>query len=95
MIQPMATPKPSAHAARPPAPVETPAKPVFILNSHNRCDACGARAYHRVTLDDAHQFEFCAHHGAQHRAKLEPKAAHWLDESAQLTIDASAHLTDV
>ncbi len=57
------------------------------LTALDRCDACGAQAYVRATLATGDLY-FCAHHGAEVRAKLEPIALEWHDESARLAEDA-------
>lgn len=38
------------------------------LTAADRCDRCGAQAYHRVTLPNADRSEllFCGHHGRAH-----------------------------
>lgn len=53
------------------------------LTAHDRCDACGAQAYVRVTLD-AGQLFFCAHHARKHSARLAQVATHIHDESERL-----------
>jgi len=53
------------------------------LNAADRCDACGAQAYIRVTLSTG-QLYFCAHHGNENKAKLEPISLSWHDESEKL-----------
>ena len=57
------------------------------LTAADRCDACGAQAYVRATLAAGDLF-FCAHHAAEVRAKLEPVALEWHDETARLIEDA-------
>lgn len=54
----------------------------LILDATDRCDACQARAYFRVTLPTFKQLFFCAHHGRQYEEKLKPTALDWVDESA-------------
>jgi hypothetical protein len=54
-----------------------------VLNAADRCDVCGAQAYIRVSLATG-ELLFCAHHGNANKAKLEPIAKGWLDESAKL-----------
>lgn len=61
--------------------IATPGTPE--LNALDRCDACGAQAYVRVTMPTG-QLYFCAHHAAKHKAKLEPKSTQWLDETYRL-----------
>jgi len=58
---------------------------VFILTAMDRCDHCGARAYHMVTMAETYsKLMFCHHHGQLHREKLEPLSVEWLDESAAI-----------
>jgi hypothetical protein len=53
------------------------------LTAADRCDACGAQAYIRVTLPTG-ELLFCAHHGKENKAKLETIAITWHDESDRL-----------
>lgn len=53
------------------------------LTAADRCDACGAQAYVRVKLATG-ELLFCAHHATENRAKLEPVALEWHDETAKL-----------
>ncbi|MEY3908337.1 MAG: hypothetical protein RLZZ90_244 [Actinomycetota bacterium] len=53
------------------------------LNANDRCDICGAQAYIRVTLSTG-ELIFCSHHGNEQRAKLEPIALSWHDETEKL-----------
>ena len=53
------------------------------LTAADRCDACGAQAYVRVTLATG-EVLFCAHHGNENKAKLEPIALAWQDETEKL-----------
>ena len=55
----------------------------FRLSPQDRCDACGAQAYVAVKLADG-ELLFCAHHAAEHKAKLAPIATEWHDETARL-----------
>lgn len=55
------------------------------LTGLDRCDSCGAQAYHRFTLHAGGVLMFCHHHGQQHAPKLAPAAAEWLDESYKLS----------
>ena len=57
----------------------------YLLSAADRCDSCGAQAYHRVTMPSGELY-FCAHHGNQHREKLAPVATAWLDESDRLLV---------
>ena len=54
-----------------------------MLTALDRCDACGAQAYIKVTLATG-DLLFCAHHGAKFKDKLFPDALAWHDESARL-----------
>jgi hypothetical protein len=54
-----------------------------MLNASDRCDVCGAQAYIRVSLA-AGELLFCAHHGNANKAKLEPIAKGWIDETDKL-----------
>lgn len=65
---------------KPPLPVD-PAKPVAVLTAADRCDQCGARAWHHVFMAGDVEWFFCHHHSKAHRAVLEPLALDWLDES--------------
>ena len=56
------------------------------LSGLDRCDNCGAQAYIRVGLGGS-ELLFCAHHGREVKAKLEPIATFWQDESARLLED--------
>lgn len=53
------------------------------LTVADRCDACGAQAYVRVGLATG-ELLFCLHHANENKAKLEPIATSWHDESAKL-----------
>ena len=53
------------------------------LNASDRCDACGAQAYVRVTLSTG-ELLFCAHHAAENKEKLQPIAVSWHDETDRL-----------
>lgn len=57
--------------------------PVRELNAADRCDVCGAQAYIRVALATG-ELMFCSHHGNEKRAKLEPIALSWQDETEKL-----------
>ncbi len=59
----------------------------YQLSGLDRCDSCGAQAYVRATLASG-ELLFCAHHAKEVRAKIEPIALEWLDESARLLEDA-------
>ena len=54
-----------------------------VLSAADRCDVCGAQAYIRASLASG-ELLFCAHHGNANKAKLEPIAKGWLDETAKL-----------
>lgn len=53
------------------------------LSVADRCDACGAQAYVRVTLSTG-ELLFCAHHANENKEKLQPIAIAWQDESEKL-----------
>lgn len=55
----------------------------FSLSVADRCDACGAQAYVRVTLATG-ELLFCAHHAAENKDKLQPIATNWHDETEKL-----------
>lgn len=57
---------------------------IYTLNAQDRCDACQAQAYIRVTLVTFKELFFCAHHGHLYEAKLRPDSLDWLDESGAL-----------
>lgn len=58
------------------------------LTAHDRCDACGAQAYVRVTLEAGGELLFCAHHARAHQEGLARVAAHIQDETERLTAAA-------
>ncbi|MGC5616287.1 DUF7455 domain-containing protein [Georgenia sp. Z1491] len=58
------------------------------LTAADRCDACGAQAYVRVTLRSG-SLLFCAHHARRHAEKLGEVATEIHDESDRLH-DANA-----
>ncbi|HWU47273.1 MAG TPA: hypothetical protein VN133_11000 [Humibacter sp.] len=53
------------------------------LTAADRCDACGAQAYVRVTVNNG-ELLFCAHHAKKHQEKLSAIAHSWHDESDRL-----------
>ena len=53
------------------------------LVAADRCDVCGAQAYIRVGLETG-DLLFCAHHGNENKAKLEPITISWHDQSEDL-----------
>ena len=53
------------------------------LTMLDRCDSCGAQAFVRATLTSG-ELLFCAHHGAEAKARLESVAVSWHDESDKL-----------
>jgi hypothetical protein len=65
------------------ATVESGAHEAETLNVADRCDACGAQAYVRVTLSTG-ELLFCAHHANENKEKLQPIALSWHDESEKL-----------
>jgi hypothetical protein len=67
-------------------PVEaTDQNPSATLSALDRCDVCGAQAYIRASLATG-ELLFCAHHGKANKAKLEPIAKGWLDETDKLLV---------
>ena len=76
----------SAIAANDELTVEDELPTAAPLSGLDRCDSCGAQAYIRVGLGDGELLS-CAHHGREVRAKLEPIASFWHDESARLLED--------
>jgi len=59
------------------------ANSVTELNATDRCDACGAQGYIRVTMPSG-ELIFCAHHGRKHASALSEVATHIHDESDRL-----------
>lgn len=53
------------------------------LTGLDRCDYCGAQAYVRATLATG-ELLFCAHHASEFKAKIQPIALEWHDESSRL-----------
>lgn len=65
-------------------PIEAPDQNLgSTLKAADRCDVCGAQAYIKVSLSTG-ELLFCAHHGNANKAKLEPIAKGWLDETDKL-----------
>lgn len=60
------------------------------MTSADRCDRCGAQAYLRATLPNGGELLFCAHHGREHRERLEQMDAHIQDETSRLTGSAES-----
>lgn len=58
------------------------------LNALDRCDACGAQAYIRVTLKAGTELLFCAHHAHAHEDKLRQVALNIHDETDKLSQDS-------
>ncbi len=61
----------------------TTAETVTELTAADRCDACGAQGYVRVTMPYG-ELVFCAHHGRKHADALAEVATHIQDESSRL-----------
>lgn len=59
------------------------------LTAADRCDACGAQAYVRATVNGT-ELLFCAHHAKKHQEKLAAIAESWHDESARLLEESRA-----
>lgn len=58
----------------------------WTLTAADRCDACGAQAYFRVTVKlELSDLTLCRHHGRQHEAKLRAICVDWVDETDMLT----------
>ena len=76
----------AGHVATPGAD-ELPAGPA--LTAADRCDACGAQAYVRVTVNGS-ELLFCAHHAKKHHEKLSSIATSWHDETDRLFEDQRA-----
>ena len=58
-------------------PIDTPEPEPGDLTAQDRCDRCGAQAYHRIEFT-ASELLFCAHHYRRHKDRLpqtEPAAA--------------------
>lgn len=54
----------------------------------DRCDRCGAQAYHRAThLKTGNELLFCNHHGTKFQATLGAKGFHIDDQSESLFKD--------
>jgi hypothetical protein len=65
------------------------------LNSMNRCDGCGHRAYVVVDMmfgDELRSFELCKHHYERHELALAPNALTVWDERGSIIerLDVSA-----
>lgn len=56
------------------------------LTAADRCDACGAQGYVRVTMPEG-ELIFCAHHGRKYAERLAEVATHIQDESDRLFED--------
>lgn len=50
--------------------LEAPAVPVLNLTAQDRCDRCGAQAYHRATMPSGLELFFCNHDLRKHLSKL-------------------------
>lgn len=50
--------------------VEVPQTPTITLTAQDRCDRCGAQAYHRATLPSGLELFFCNHDLRKHLSKL-------------------------
>ncbi|MDP9800165.1 hypothetical protein J2S49_000241 [Arcanobacterium wilhelmae] len=53
------------------------------LTTADRCDACGAQAYVRVTMPFG-ELLFCAHHAAEHKSKIDELAISIVDERERI-----------
>lgn len=57
----------------------------WTLTAADRCDACGARAYVRVTVKiELSDLTLCRHHALKHEAKLRAVCVDWVDETDML-----------
>lgn len=65
--------------------MEATKQKIRIISSTDKCDACGSRAYHRVSIglnSGSSNLFFCGHHGNKHKEALSSKGyLEWLDES--------------
>lgn len=63
-----------------------------VLNTSNRCDACGARAYMVFIMPRGQDLSFCGHHGTQYEQQVAPMAISIIDERASIfqKVDVSA-----
>lgn len=59
---------------------------VTELTAADRCDACGAQGYVRVTMPYG-ELIFCAHHARKHSDALAEVATHIQDETDRLLND--------
>lgn len=50
--------------------VEAPQAATITLTAQDRCDRCGAQAYHRATLPSSLELFFCNHDLRKHMSKL-------------------------
>jgi len=57
--------------------------PVAELTAHDRCDRCGAQAFHRAVLL-AGELLFCSHHAREYAAKLSQAALRVEDGSHRI-----------
>lgn len=55
--------------------VEAPQSPTITLTAQDRCDRCGAQAYHRATLPSGLELFFCNHDLNKHLVKLAEQEA--------------------
>lgn len=56
------------------------------LTAHDRCDACGARAFVRAVMPSSDLF-FCAHHATKHLDALYGQALFVQDDRHLVTAD--------
>lgn len=59
--------------------------PMLDLTALDRCDRCGAQAYHRATKPGMTELLFCAHHHKDHKNALLEQ--YWLIESDESPLD--------
>ena len=62
--------------------------PTAGLTAHDRCDKCGAQAFHRAVLL-AGELLFCAHHGREYAERLSRTALRIEDGSDRINAKPS------
>lgn len=62
--------------------------PTADLTAHDRCDKCGAQAFHRAVLM-AGELLFCAHHAREYATGLSQTALRVEDGSARINAKPS------
>ena len=64
-------------------PVDETVEPEWVMDSRDRCDACGSQAYYLVKLLEGNLM-FCRHHFLKNEDKLTKVAYEVIDESIKL-----------